>query len=152
MRKFVLFLIIFLPISSFSQKEKFIDFEYIIPSDSVYKLSDCKEEYIIIYFHNPECIDCNILKEKMIKDKKINKLIDNKTLKVLCILPDVDKNYWLFFSNKIPKNWTNGWIEDDILIIKTYLQVLPSLYLVKNKNLEIIGNDITLKKVKRLIK
>ncbi len=151
-RIFFLYLIILFPLFSFSQKESLIDFEYETPNGEFYLVSDSEQEYILIYFYNPECIECNELKETMIKDKKINKWIETNKLKVLAILPDVDKTYWQFFSNKIPENWTNGWVEDDEIIIKTYLKKVPALYLIKRENLEIIGRDIEFKKVKRLIK
>jgi len=61
---------------------------------------------------------------------------------VLAILPDVKKEYWLENIKFIPKNWLNGWIENDKLIIKAYLKTVPTFFLL-DKDRNIINNSET---------
>ncbi len=129
-----------------------MDFEYTTLDDSTHSLSELGQEYILIYFHSPECPDCDEIKARMIKDKKIRKWIEEDRLTILAILPDVDKTYWQFFYNIIPDNWINGWIEDDEEIITAYLYTVPTLFLIRAKTLEIIGYDISFRGLKRLLR
>lgn len=144
----------FLNISVFAQQEEkqFMDFSFITTDDSVHNLSDYSSKHILLYFYNPECRECNDLKKKISKDEKINKLIEEKQLIVIALVPEVKKEYWQFFSNKIPKNWVNGWKEDDDIIIKKYLKKVPTLFLLDGQTRNIINRDLDHKILIELLK
>lgn len=144
----------FLNISVFAQQEekKFMDFSFITTDDSTHNLSDYSSKYVLLYFYNPECNECNDLKKKISKDEKINQLIEEKQLIVIALVPEVKKEYWQFFSNKIPKNWVNGWKEDDDIIIKKYLKKVPTLFLLDGQTRNIINRDFDNKILIELLK
>lgn len=144
----------FLNISVFAQQEEkqFMDFSFITTDDSVHNLSDYSSKHILLYFYNPECRECNDLKKKISKDEKINKLIEEKQLIVIALVPEVKKEYWQFFSNKIPENWVNGWKEDDDIIIKKYLKKVPTLFLLDGQTRNIINRDFDHKILIELLK
>lgn len=144
----------FLNISVFAQQEEkqFMDFSFITTDDSVHNLSDYSSKHILLYFYNPECSECNDLKKKISKNEKINQLIEEKQLIVIALVPEVKKEYWQFFSNKIPKNWVNGWKEDDDIIIKKYLKKVPTLFLLDGQTRNIINRDFDNKILIELLK
>lgn len=122
----------------FSQeKEKFMDFSFITPNQEKLNLSDIKTDYILLYFYSPECEDCTKIKRRLIKNENLNLLIGEKRITVLAILPDVEKEYWLDNLNFIPKNWLNGWNENDKTIISTYLKTVPTFFII-DKEMNII--------------
>ncbi len=139
-----LILLVFLAINSlfsYSQdRERFLDFNYITISDNKeYNLYSISTDYTLVYFYSPECEECTKLKKKLSKNKILNKLINEKRITILAILPDVEKEYWLDKAEFIPKNWINSWNQNDGIIIKTYLKTLPTLFIL-DKDKYIIGS------------
>ncbi|MDR0971019.1 MAG: redoxin domain-containing protein [Bacteroidales bacterium] len=136
-RVIILCLICLFSINLFSQnKETFLNITFLTSLDEEIRLSDIKTQYTIIYFYNPECENCTEIKKKLIKNKKLNKLIGDKTLTLIAILPDVEKQYWQKNFHFIPNNWINAWIENDKEIISKYLKTLPAFFVLDaNKNI-----------------
>ena len=138
LRTIILFLnLSFLSLIGFSQeKERFMDFSYITPQHSKQEnkgkesLYDIKTDYIILYFYNPECEDCQKIKKKLIKNTNLNNLIEEKRITLLAVLPDVEKDYWLDNIDCVPQNWINAWNENDREIIKTYLHTVPTFFIL----------------------
>lgn len=139
-RIYIFIYLIMLAISGFSQekernpeKETFVDFSFITTNEDKLNLSDIPTNYILLYFYNPECDDCTEVKKKLSKNDKLNFMIENNKITILAILPDVKKEYWLQNAEFIPKNWINGWCENDKLIIKAYLKKVPTFFLLDNQ-------------------
>ena len=118
-------------LTGFSQENvKFMDFNYITPTSEQETLYQTTAPYVLLYFYNPECEDCTKIKKELAKNKELKKLIEKGIVKVLAILPDVEKEYWQDNQKFIPKTWQNCYIENDQPIIKTYLRTLPTFYLL----------------------
>ena len=115
------------------KNETFIDFSFITPDEKQLNLSDIQTDYILLYFYNPECEHCTEIKKKLSKNDKLNFMIGNNKLTIIAILPDVQKEYWLQNAEFIPKNWINGWCENDKLIIKAYLKKVPTFFFLDNQ-------------------
>lgn len=124
------------------EKIKFADFNFITPNEDILSLSNINTDYTLIYFYHPECEVCSKIKTRLSTNKNLNLMIENKLVTVLAILPDVKKEYWLENIKFIPKNWLNGWIENDKQIIKAYLKTVPTFYLL-DKDRNIINNSET---------
>lgn len=124
------------------EKIKFVDFNFITPNEDILSLSSINTDYTLIYFYNPECEVCSKIKTRLSINKNLNLMIEKKMVTVLAILPDVKKEYWLENIKFIPKNWLNGWIENDKLIIKAYLKTVPTFFLL-DKDRNIINNSET---------
>jgi len=148
-RIIIQFVLLLFSFSSFSQekeenkdKVKFVDFNFIIPSHEEFSLSGINTDYTLIYFYNPECEVCTKIKKRLSTNEHLNFMIEKKMVTILAILPDVKKEYWLQNTEFIPKNWVNGWIENDKLIIKAYLKTVPTFFLL-DKDRNIINNSET---------
>lgn len=120
-------------IGSGQEKEKFMDFSYISPDQKPSRLYDIDTEYTLIYFYSPECIDCDKIKEKLIDNKYLDKLLKEETLCLIAVLPDVDKEYWMDNLDCVPKDWINAWNENDREIVSTYLYTVPTFFVLDRK-------------------
>ena len=56
----------------------------------LYKLLEEKSTNVLVVFYSPECEDCQALKKKMSKSKKLNSLIENGELTILAVAPEVE--------------------------------------------------------------
>ena len=85
-----------------------IDFDYVTPGDkSVHHLKDLKADNILVYFNNPDCESCELVKQRLEENELINKLVNEKKLIVLAIYPYDDQKLWK--KARYPKMMINGW-------------------------------------------
>lgn len=111
-----------------------VDFEYSLVNGSTYHMYDLNTDYILIYFNNPDCSECAVVKEKMKKSNMINMLINKNILTVLAIYPGEDITLWK--STNYPTSWVNGYDERKRLYNQKLYSIkrMPSMYLLdKNK-------------------
>lgn len=144
LRSIIIFInLVFFSFLGFSQdKERFMDFSYITPGEEKHNLYDIKTDYILLYFYSPVCEDCEKIKKKLINNQSLNSLIETKTITLLAVLPDVEKEYWLDNLECVPNNWINGWNENDREIITAYLHTVPTFFVLdKDKNIVLCPNE-----------
>ncbi|MGL5015151.1 MAG: DUF5106 domain-containing protein [Bacteroidales bacterium] len=105
--------------------DKAANFIYTSPSGAKGSLYGIKAQFTLLFFNNPDCEECNILKSR-IKDENI--FADNEIIKVVAIYPDSDLDMWR--STDYPKEWINGYnstlFDDHIYDLKA----MPTLYLL----------------------
>lgn len=129
------------------------DFDYITPNDNaVHQLKDLKADYILVYFNNPDCESCEIVKERLANNATINQLLNDKKLIVLAIYPYDDQKLWK--KAKYPKMMINGWNKSrNIEYGELYdLPTLPCFYLLDKDYKVIIKNEGSLNKVEAKLK
>ena len=129
------------------------DFDYVTPNDKkAQHLKDLKADYILIYFNNPDCESCEIVKERLASNETINQLINDKKLIVLGIYPYDDQKLWK--KAKYPKMMINGWNQSRTIEYgELYdLPTLPCFYLLDKGYKVLIKNEGSLNKVEAKLK
>ncbi len=128
------------------------DFDYVVLKDkNVHHLKDLKADNILVYFNNPDCESCEMVKERLANSEFINQLVNDKKLIVLAIYPYDDKNLWS--KTKYPKMMINGWNQSrQIEYNELYdLPTLPCFYLLDKNYKVLIKNEGSLNKVEAML-
>ena len=106
----------------------------------LYKLLEERKTNVLVVFYSPECEDCQALKKKMSKSKKLNSLIENGELTILAVAPEVELSLWQEYKDQMPKNWINSYCEDCEPITKSYIWTVPTLFLI-SKDKIVLNRD-----------
>ena len=106
----------------------------------LYSLIEEKQTNILVVFYSPECEDCQALKKKMSKSKKLNSLIAENKLTILAVAPEVEPKLWQEHKNQVPDNWINSYCEDCTPITKSYIWTVPTLFLI-SKDKIVLNRD-----------
>lgn len=111
---------------------KATDFEYTLPDGSTHKLSALHSEYVILYFHNPECQECATVKEKLVSSPILNTLQQKGQLKILALYPDEDLETYREHLPEIPAEWINAYDKGTVIKNRELydLKAIPTLYLL----------------------
>ena len=129
------------------------DFDYVTPGKkTVYRLKELKADYILVYFNNPDCESCELVKQRLAENEYINQLVNDRKLIVLAIYPYDDQKLWK--KAKYPKMMINGWNQShQIEYAELYdLPTLPCFYLLDNNYQVILKNEGSLNKVEKTLK
>ena len=128
------------------------DFDYITPDDkTVHHLKDLKADYILVYFNNPDCESCEVVKERLSNSELINKMVNEKKLIVLAVYPYDDQKLWK--KAKYPKMMINGWNQSrQIEYAELYdLPTLPCFYLLNKEYRVLAKNEGSLNKIEAML-
>ena len=129
------------------------DFDYVIPGKkTVNRLKELKADHILVYFNNPDCESCEIVKQRLADNEFINQLVNDGKLIVLAIYPYDDQKLWK--KAKYPKMMINGWNQShQIEYAELYdLPTLPCFYLLDKNYHVILKNEGSLNKVEKTLK
>ena len=129
------------------------DFDYVTPNDkNVHNLKDLKANHILVYFNNPDCESCEVVKQRLAENEYINQLIRDKKLIVLAIYPYEDQKLWK--KTSYPKMMINGWNKShNIEYGELYdLPTLPCFYLLDQNFTVLVKNEGSLNKVEAKLK
>lgn len=121
------------------------DFTYTLRNGKTGKMLGIAAKYTILYFNNPDCHDCQRVKNLMAKSSVINKLLEDTVssknkLAILSIYPDSDLPIWL--NAVYPRKWINGYDAERIINDRQLydLKAIPTLYLL-DSNKRVILKD-----------
>lgn len=106
----------------------------------LYSLIEEKSTNVLVVFYSPECEDCQALKKKMSKSKKLNSLIAENKLTILAVAPEVEEKLWQEHKSQVPENWINSYCVDCEPITKSYIWTVPTLFLI-SKDKIILNRD-----------
>lgn len=108
------------------------------------RLYDLKSRFTLIYFHNPECNDCERVRNILATSDLINKDIAGGKLVVLSVYPDEDLTAWKAHYAALPANWINGYDAGCQIKQKELydLKAIPTLYLV-DEDMLVLLKDVT---------
>jgi thiol-disulfide isomerase/thioredoxin len=111
---------------------KATDFDYTLPDGSTHKLSALPAEYVILYFHNPECRECAAVKEKLVSSPILNTLQQKGQLKILALYPDENLETYRKHLPEIPAEWINAYDKGTVIKNRELydLKAIPTLYLL----------------------
>ena len=114
--------------------ETAVDFGYFSKDGSHGNLHNLKTPFVLIYFNDPTCDECAILKRELAQSEIINDKIDDGSLTLLSLCVVGKTKEWI--SQILPENWIDAC--DENLIVADddlyYLPSLPALYLLDNNS------------------
>lgn len=118
------------------------DFKISYIDNTSIRMYSVRSEYLIIYFHNPECEDCKITGKKLAESPVINSLISSGKLNLLSVYTDEDLSIWDRHYDELPSNWINTYNNDaEVKNLEIYdIKAIPTLYLL-DKSKKVIMKD-----------
>lgn len=103
------------------------------------ELYDIESEYLLVFFHNPNCSICMDTKEMLSTSEIIKNMSEEGKLKVFSVCPYDDYNSWM--ATEYPEQWLNGFDKEQ-RINKNHLY-----YFLESSSLYLLDKDkIILKK------
>jgi len=116
------------------------DFEYTLRNGKKDKLSNIKADYLLIFFNNPDCHDCQ-------RVKNILSSTNLRKVKILAVYPDNDLSIWE--KTVYPDTWINAY--NNTTLKNLYdLKAIPTLYLL-DKDKRVILKDADVEAIIRKI-
>lgn len=130
--------------------DKATDFTVTLASGKKVSLYEIKTDYTILFFNNPDCEDCQRIKNLMAASKELNEAVKKKKLTILAVYPDGDLPLWK--SATYPSMMINGYDAGMTLLQKGLydLKAIPTLYLL-GKGQKVLLKDTTLEEIKKRV-
>lgn len=112
---------------------------YETPSGEKHNLGDVVASRVILFFNDPDCFDCRLLKTRLAADHNLNWLLERGLVKLVSIYPSEADDEWRADAAGYPATWEVGASAD----IDTFfnLQSTPSLYYLDGKH-KVLGKDV----------
>lgn len=94
--------------------------------------------YTILFFNDPDCVDCIIARGRLSANHTVNKLVAEGILKIIAITPNDASAQWKAQVSRYPADWIVGAAPD--APSKYDLRSSPCFYILDNK-LKIVSKD-----------
>ncbi len=115
------------------------DFQFTTPQGEEKNLYGEVAPNIILFFNDPDCMDCIMAKTRLSADYHVDSLIDKGLLKMISIYPGEASDEWREQASRYPGNWTVGASDgiDEFFDLSEMpaIYYLTSRHRVKAKNL-----------------
>lgn len=107
-------------------------------------LSKVESPYILLFFNDPDCDDCTLVKARLAADYNTRQLIDKGILKIVSIYPDSPSDEWKNSVSLYPSTWVVGASEeaDDTFDMRN----APVMYFL-DKDRKIIAKNMVIDNV-----
>lgn len=107
-------------------------------------LSKVESPYILLFFNDPDCDDCTLVKARLAADFSTRQLIDKGILKIVSIYPDSPTDEWKESVSRYPATWVVGASEeaDDTFDMRN----APVMYFL-DKDRKIIAKNMVIDNV-----
>lgn len=130
--------------------DKATDFTVTLANGKRISLSEIKTEYILLFFNNPDCEDCQRIKKAMVASKKITEAVKQKKMTIFAAYPDGDLALWK--SASYPSIMINGYDAGMTLLHKGLydLKAIPTLYLL-GKGRKVLLKDTSLEEIEKML-
>lgn len=107
------------------------DFAFQPTSGGEMRLKKVKSDYVLLFFNDPDCLDCSLMKLRLSVSQKLAREIASGRLTVISIYTGDDLKSWREEVKSYPSEWTNAaWSGGDE---QFDLRHLPQLYLLDKK-------------------
>ncbi len=116
------------------------NFSFTVPDGSKAMFSDITEPTVLLFFYEPDCLDCRLARTRLGNDFVVKTLIAHKLLKVVAIYPGEPDETWQADIESMPDQWVIGAAPDidlDFTIKRT-----PQLYFL-DENRKITDKDFS---------
>lgn len=85
------------------------DFEFVTPEGETLTLAEVSRgTYVVLFFNDPECDDCELARVRLAADMNLNDLIDAGQIRVVSILPAEPSDEWREKAAGYSKKWIVG--------------------------------------------
>lgn len=110
--------------------DKAADFTITCRNGKRLKLSQIESPYLLVYFNDPDCQDCRLVKERMASSLAVDSMVSADNLKILSVCVEGKTNTWKQAS--YPANWIDGYDAGQQLTHEQVydLKAIPTLYLL----------------------
>lgn len=118
------------------------DFSYCTRNGAIGSLHTLQGEHTLLFFSNPECAMCNMLKELLLHSPIVAEQIANGKLRVLLLYPDEELEAWRR-QERTPAGWIDAY-DPDCKIRREGLydlRAIPSLYLLDGEKRVIVKDS-----------
>lgn len=94
------------------------------------RLSEIESSYLLVYFNDPDCQDCQLVKERLASSPVVNGLLESGRLKILSVCVEGKTAVWE--KATFPARWIDGYDEGRRLTREQVydLKAMPTLYLL----------------------
>lgn len=118
------------------------NFKYKLADGTTGKLHDIESDYLILFFNDPDCLQCNETSEQMSHSFVVNDFIKRGILKVLSLYPYDNVAGWRSHQKFMPKEWINSYDNGcEIMNNEIYdLKSTPTLYLLSKDKRVLLKN------------
>jgi len=129
---------------------KAINFQYADIKEKTGTLYQINAEYLLLFFNEPGCPSCRDHIAGLRNSAIINRLFQERRLKVLSIYADEEVDKWKEYYASYPDGWINGY-DKSLTINKKYdLKATPTLYLL-DKNKTVILKDASVAQIENYL-
>lgn len=110
--------------------DKAADFTVTCRNGKRLKLSQIKSPYLLVYFNDPDCRDCRLVKERITSSQAIGGMMSAGKLKILSVCVEGKTAVWE--QSSFPANWIDGYDAGQYLTQEQVydLKAMPTLYLL----------------------
>lgn len=115
------------------------------------KLSKIKGEYIVLYFFNPECHDCERVRGQLNASATIAPLLESGKLTIVAVYPEEDLTVWERHTDEMPLSWITLRFASEEDRDGYDLLSIPTLYLL-NEDKQVILKDASVESIEAYIK
>ncbi|MEI6679537.1 MAG: DUF5106 domain-containing protein [Mariniphaga sp.] len=111
---------------------KATDFNFTLKNGSHSMLYHINAGLLLLYFYNPECAECKVIRSKLTQSKLILQLEAKGLIRILSLYTDKELNLWENHYSELPGSWINGYDKGTVIQQKELydLKAIPSLYLL----------------------
>ena len=125
------------------------DFVYTLSSGASLKMSSLKADYTILFFNNPECHDCQRVKEYIKKSEVFNRMTQANSIPhliILAVYPDADIPLWK--RGDYPPMMINSYDAGQVITSKELydLKAIPTFYLLDEEK-RVIMKDAPIEQI-----
>lgn len=117
-------------------------------------LHDVDAEYLLVYFQNPECPECTMIRGFLAENEELNKAIASGRLKVATIYFERDEALWRrYLAGEAKREYLHGWDVNGEIDANTLfdLRAIPYMFLL-DKDKKILKKDLLYNEVSDYLK
>lgn len=102
------------------------DFTFISPDGQRMHLADVTAPHVLLFFYEPDCIDCSLAKARLSADYVIQYMIRHNMLSIVALHPGVADGQWRESAASMPEGWIVGAMPDadDIFSIRHQPEII----------------------------
>lgn len=126
--------------------EKAANFGYVTKSGRRGTLYSVKGDYILVYFNDPACEECKMMKSELEASQIINNAVTEGKLKILAVSVDGKKDEWTKVS--VPVKWIDACDDKNVIAGRELYDIpsLPVLYLL-DRSCRVVQKNTNIAKV-----
>lgn len=132
------------------------DFRYTLATGTVARMSSIKADYTILFFNNPDCHDCERVKN-YIRDSKVFNLMTRAgsmpSLRILAVYPDADIALWKKHRDEYPPFMINSFDAGQVVTNQELydLKAIPAFYLL-DKEKRVVLKDAPIEQIEEQLR